>query len=191
MKRKIILVTDGDKVAKKAVEKAVKNIGGRCISRSAGNPTPITGNEIVKLIKEAEHDPVVIMVDDIGDPGTGKGEIALGQILSHPDTEVLGVVAVASNTEEVSGVEVDFSVDYMGHVINSAVDKEGVVTSGKTLFGDTVDIINEFSIPIIVGIGDIGKMKGKDDCLKGAPIITKALEEILYRSGEKRDERKS
>jgi len=103
----------------------------------------------------------------------------------------LGVVAVASNTEEVSGVEVDFSVDYMGHVINSAVDKEGVVTSGKTLFGDTVDIINEFSIPIIVGIGDIGKMKGKDDCLKGAPIITKALEEILYRSGEKRDERKS
>ena len=30
-KRKVILVTDGDTIAKEAVEKAAANIGGRCI----------------------------------------------------------------------------------------------------------------------------------------------------------------
>ncbi|MGF7058603.1 stage V sporulation protein AE [Brassicibacter mesophilus] len=189
MKRKIILVTDGDDVAQKAVEKAAKNIGGRCISRSAGNPTPITGEEIINLIKSAKYDPVVIMVDDIGNPGFGKGEKALNDILIHPDMEVLGVVAVASNTQDVTGVKVDFSVDYMGHMVSNAVDKDGVETSSKTLYGDTVDIINKFSIPIVVGIGDIGKMRGKDNHAIGAPIITKALKEILNKSGSKDNER--
>ncbi len=182
MKRKIILVTDGDVIAQKAVEKAAKNIGGRCISRSAGNPTPISGEEIVNLIKSAKYDPVVIMVDDIGNPGFGKGEKALDYIIEHPDTKVLGVVAVASNTQDVEGVKVDFSVDYMGKIVSNAVDKNGIETNSDILYGDTVDIINKFSIPIVVGIGDIGKMKGKDNHAIGAPIITKALKEILIRS---------
>ncbi len=40
------------------------------------------------------------------------------------------------------------------------------------------------NIPLIVGIGDIGKMDGKDDCEIGAPIITKAMEEIINRVGK-------
>ncbi|HHW49425.1 MAG TPA: stage V sporulation protein AE, partial [Clostridiaceae bacterium] len=44
-KRKVILVTDGDSVAKEAVEIAASNIGARCISDSAGNPTVLTGQE--------------------------------------------------------------------------------------------------------------------------------------------------
>lgn len=182
MKRKVILVTDGDVNAKKAVERAVKNIGGRCISRSAGNPTPISGPEIAKLIQEALHDPVVVMVDDIGNPGQGRGERALAHLLTNPDIEVLGVIAVASNTEGVNGVEVDFSIDYTGKIVENAVDKNGHETNTKILYGDTVDILNSFSVPLIVGIGDIGKISGLDKHTRGAPIITKALEEILKRS---------
>lgn len=182
MKRKVILVTDGDTMAKKAVEVAAQNVGGRCISKSAGNPTPIVGNKIAELVKIAKYDPVVIMVDDIGNPNTGYGEMALDILLSHPQLEVLGIVAVASNTEGVQGVEVSFSVDRYGKVVKNAVDKEGEETGEKILYGDTVDIINQYSIPLIVGLGDIGKMKGKDDCKKGSPILTKALKEILNRS---------
>ncbi|RKD34700.1 stage V sporulation protein AE [Thermohalobacter berrensis] len=183
-KRKIILVTDGDTIAQKAVEIATKNIGGRCISRSAGNPTPLTGDEISQLIKIAKYDPVVVMVDDIGHPGFGKGEKALKDILNNEYTEILGIVAVASNTENVNGVEVDFSIDYRGKVVPNAVDKYGIETDSKKLYGDTVDIINKYSVPLIVGIGDIGKMDGCDDCTIGAPIITKALQEILNRTNK-------
>jgi len=189
MKRKVILVTDGDKMAQKAIEKAANNIGGRCISKSGGNPTPLTGDQIVALIKKAKYDPVIIMVDDIGNPGFGKGEKALGEILLHPEVEVLGVVAVASHTEEVEGVKVNFSIDFNGHIVDNAVDKDGKETSSKILFGDTVDVINEYSIPLVVGIGDIGKMKGKDDHLIGSPIITKALRELISRSGTKEYEK--
>ncbi|MTI49177.1 stage V sporulation protein AE [Sporosalibacterium faouarense] len=182
MKRKVILVTDGDTVARKAVEKAAKNIEGRCISKSAGNPTPIEGSKIAGLIETAKYDPVVIMLDDVGNPGTGEGELALDTLLSSPNLEVLGIVAVASNTEGVEGIKVNFSIDRNGNVVNKAVDKDGNVTEDEILYGDTVDIINQYSIPLIVGIGDIGKMKGKDDCKKGSPILTKALQEILNRS---------
>ena len=186
--RKVILVTDGDKIAQKAVEAAVRKIGGRCISRSAGNPTPIDGDKIVDLVMVAKHDPVVIMVDDIGHPGKGKGEDALDVLLSHQDIKVIGIVAVASNTEGVDGINVDFSIDCNGKTVNNAVDKNGRETNEKILYGDTVDVINNYTIPIVVGIGDIGKMKGNDDCKKGAPILTKALTEILNRSEVWNDE---
>ncbi|WP_222430861.1 stage V sporulation protein AE, partial [Bacillus licheniformis] len=38
-KRKVILVTDGDIYAAKAIEYAARKTGGRCISQSAGNPS--------------------------------------------------------------------------------------------------------------------------------------------------------
>ncbi len=189
-KRKVILVTDGDTFARKAVEAAVKNIGGRCISKSAGNPTPIEGDKIINLIKIAKYDPVVIMADDIGNPGIGKGERVLDILLSENSIRVIGVVAVASNTEGVEGVKVDFSIDKYGKVVENAVNKEGEETDVKILYGDTVDTINKYSIPIIVGIGDIGKMHRKDDWRKGAPILTKALEEILNRSDSWNEEEK-
>lgn len=186
-KRKVIIVTDGDGFAKRAVETATTNIGGRCISSSAGNPTPIIGKEIIEFIKKAKHDPVVVMVDDRGHNRMGKGEKALEYIVNHKDIEVLGVIAVASNTHYVNGVEVDFSITCDGEIIDNAVDKSGERTNEKTLFGDTVDILSEYNIPLIVGIGDIGKMDGKDDCEIGAPIITKAMEEIINRKGSKHE----
>ncbi|HBG17323.1 MAG TPA: stage V sporulation protein AE, partial [Firmicutes bacterium] len=47
------------------------------------------------------------------------------------------------------------------------------------LKGDTVDILNGLKIPLIVGIGDIGKMGQADDYEQGANITTRAIKEIL------------
>jgi stage V sporulation protein AE len=185
MKRRVILVTDGDKCAKKAIETAAKNIGGRCISRSAGNPTPIDGDEIVEYIKEAEHDPVVVMVDDRGNVHKGFGERAMEYILKSQDIDVLGVVAVASNTHGVRGIKINYSVDRDGRVLKSAVDKDGYSKAGKIVKGDTVDILNDMKVPVVIGVGDPGKMDGCDDSEIGAPIITKAMEEIIRLSRER------
>lgn len=184
-RRKVILVTDGDSIAQRAVETAVEKIGARCISRSGGNPTPMSGIEIVDLIKKAKYDPVVVMVDDKGSAKTAQGEWALYEIVNHPDIEVLGVIAVASNTQGVNGIEVDFSITKDGKFIEGSVDKDGLPRQGKVIYGDTVDIIGQCDVPLVVGIGDIGKMQGHDDCEIGAPILTRAMEEILKRNGYK------
>jgi len=185
-KRKVIVVTDGDSCAQRSVEVAAKNIGGRCISRSGGNPTPLTSGEIIELIRKAQHDPVVVMVDDVGNVNIGDSEKIIPRIMNHPDIELLGILAVASNTEGVNGVHVDFSIDANCRVVDQAVDKNGYPTANNVLYGDTVDIIDEINpSPVVVGIGDVGKMEGKDDCRRGAPVITKALEEILKRNGLK------
>ncbi|WP_201750479.1 stage V sporulation protein AE [Senegalia massiliensis] len=180
-KRKIILVTDGDEKAKKAIEVAIKNVNGRCISKSWGNPTRLSGKDIVDLIVTAEYDPVAVMVDDKGDPGYGVGEQALSEIVNDDRVTIAGVVAVASNTEGVNGIEVDYSIDCRGNNVEGGVDKEGNATGEKRLYGDTVDILEVYEFPLIIGIGDIGKMNGSDDCKIGAPIITKAFSDILNR----------
>lgn len=179
MKRKVILVTDGDICAQKAVELAAQNIGGRCISKSAGNPTILSGSEIVECIKNAKYDPVVVMVDDRGDIHTGAGEAAMEFIINSPEIDVLGVIAVASNTKDVKGIKINYSVDKKGNIIKKAVDKNGEKKLDKVLKGDTLDILNTEKVPLIVGIGDPGKMQGCDKFEIGAPIITKAMEEIL------------
>lgn len=180
MKRKVILVTDGDDCAKRAVEIAAHNIGARCISKSAGNPTPLTGVEIIELVKTAVHDPVVVMVDDRGNTHRGLGEQAMDTILNSPEIDVLGVVAVASNTHKVKGVKVDYSVDQNGRIIKHGVDKHGIETKDKIVKGDTVDVLNDNEdIPVIIGVGDPGKMDGFDSAGLGAPVITKALEKII------------
>ncbi|HYF83536.1 MAG TPA: stage V sporulation protein AE [Clostridia bacterium] len=181
-KRRVILVTDGDGIARKAVETAALRIGGRCISKSAGNPTPMSGQSIVELIRSTPYDPVVVMVDDRGHTGMGKGEKAIKEIVQSPDVEILGVIAVASNTEGVNGVNIDFSVTKDGNIIENTVDKDGNKAEGTKINGDTVDILGSMDIPVIIGIGDPGKMNGKDCCDKGAPIITKAMKEIIERS---------
>lgn len=185
LKRKVILITDGDRVAKRAVEIASREIGARCISCSAGNPTRLSGDQLVTQIKTTPHDPVVIMLDDKGFLGTGKGERALEYLARHPEIEVLGVVAVASNTEFTQGVDVDCSVTRSGSITSMAVNKSGDIKQELTtsLYGDTVEVLEGLDIPIIVGIGDIGKMDGADDPAAGAPLTTRALREILSRSG--------
>lgn len=184
-KKKVVLITDGDKVAKKAVEEVARKVGGRCISLSGGNPTPITGKEILAHIMDTPYDPVLVMFDDRGDCDQAQGEQALAEVAHSEQVEVLGVVAVASNTHHIRGVQVDCSVTRDGQLIEQAVDKEGFPRGddSKYLEGDTVDVLNDLSVPMIVGVGDIGKMKGSDRFFKGVPITTRAVEEILLRSG--------
>ncbi|MGB7605066.1 MAG: stage V sporulation protein AE [Lutisporaceae bacterium] len=181
-KRKVILVTDGDDIARKAVELAAANIGARCISKSAGNPTHLPGYKIIELIKQAKWDPIIVMADDRGHTGEGNGEHIIRDIAKCPEVEIIGVIAVASNTEGVQGIEVDFSITKYGNIVKRTVDKCGNPTDGKVINGDTVDILNMIEVPIIVGIGDPGKMNGKDGCGIGAPVITKAMRQIISRS---------
>lgn len=187
-KVRVILVTDGDRVAQQAVEDIATSLGLRCISASAGNPTPISGEEIIKLLKEVHHDPVLVMFDDRGRRDKGKGEAALEYVASHPDITVLGAVAVASNTTGIRGVPVDACIACSGDVVDVPVDKRGGMRTGKeedkpVIKGDTVDVLNNVEIPVIIGVGDIGKMNKADDIHLGAPVTRRAIEEILKRSG--------
>lgn len=179
MKRRVIIVTDGDDIARKAVEEAAHNVGGRCISLSAGNPTVLSGEKIIELIKMAKYDPVVVMVDDRGDIGMGYGEKAMYKLMKDKDIKLIGIIAVASNTSRAKGVMVDCSIDKYGNIINKAVDKYGNPKRSRVLKGDTVNMLSSVGVEYIVGIGDPGKMDGKDNIGIGAPIITKAMEEIL------------
>ncbi|MDA8212069.1 MAG: stage V sporulation protein AE [Clostridia bacterium] len=185
-RRKIIVVTDGDKNARRAVEVAAKNIGARCITASEGNPTPLSGPEMVNLIKTAQHEPVVVMVDDRGSCRKGAGERVLEYLGENPDIEIIGAVAVASNDPVAEGVEVDFSVSREGELVRGPVNKQGQPEGdGRALLeGDTVDVLRKLGVPVIVGTGDTGKMDGADSFRDGAPITTRAFQEILRRSRE-------
>ncbi|MEN6412530.1 MAG: stage V sporulation protein AE [Veillonellales bacterium] len=192
-KVRVIMITDGDRVAQHVVEDIATSLGLRCISASAGNPTPISGDEIVKLLKTVHHDPVLVMFDDRGRKDKGKGEAAMEYVASHPDINVLGVVAVASNTTGIDGVEADACIDCCGDVVDVAVDKNGESKQkcGDKLLikGDTVDVLNNVDVPVIIGVGDIGKMDRADDITRGAPITRRAIEEVLKRSGIEYDGR--
>ena len=184
-KRQIIVVTDGDDVARSAVERAGKKLGLRTISRSGGNPTPLTGDEIAELVKQAPYDPVLVMVDDRGKSYKFKGEQALEELSDHHDIEIVGVVAVASNTFQAEGTRVDASVTRSGDVVDGPVDKYGRPTrrgDGK-LYGDTVDVLNEIEVPVVIGLGDLGKMDGADFPQKGCPRTVQAVKEVLERGG--------
>lgn len=182
--RKIIVLTDGDLVAKKVVEKVAQNIGGRAISMSAGNPTPVSGKEIAAAVKEAPKDPVLVMVDDCGSREKGSGEKALEELANDPELDILGVIAVASDTSKVEGVPVTASVSREGKVVLGPVDKIGnPEPEGHTkIEGDTVDVINQLQVPIVIGLGDLGKMDDADLVEEGAKITTMAVEEIMKRS---------
>lgn len=180
---RVILITDGDKVARRAVEMAATRLGMRCISASAGNPTPLTGAELVDLIGQAAYDPVLVMVDDRGNPGLGPGESALAYICSCPAVKVLGAIAVASNTRQAHGARVDVSVTRDGRVIDGPVDKSGFPDLHRHfLQGDTVDVLRDLKLPLVVGIGDPGKMDGAD-CLKdGCTVTVRAIMEVVSRT---------
>jgi len=186
-KIRVILITDGDGVAQHVVEELSASLGLRCISASGGNPTPIAGEEIVGLLKTVHHDPVLVMFDDRGSNGKGLGEIAMEYVATHPDIEVLGAVAVASNTIGVVGIDADQCITGNGDIVDRSVDKSGYIKGGDDynaiIAGDTVDVLNDLEIPFIVGVGDIGKMARADSIGRGAPITRKAIEEILKRSG--------
>ncbi len=180
---RVILITDGDKVARRTMEYAAQRLGLRCISASAGNPTPLSGPELAELIKQAAYDPVLVMVDDKGDAGKGEGESALAYICQNQEVQVLGVIAVASNTRKARGVPVDVSITRDGRVVENPVDKDGYPDPNRpVLQGDTVDVLREVSVPVVVGIGDPGKMQGADCLDAGCEVTIKAIMEVLSRT---------
>lgn len=182
-KRKVILVTDGDTVAQKAVETAAANIGGRCISMSAGNPTLLTGEEISGLIHQAEHDPVIVMVDDRGQRGKGRGEEAMEVLLRDEGLDIMGVVAVSSNGKDCNGINVTCSVTKDGKVVEGgAVDKYGNDIGRNVICGDTLSVLKGKKDIVIVGLGDPGKMDFNDEAQNGSPITTTALKEVIRRN---------
>lgn len=124
------------------------------------------------------------MFDDSGIIGVGPGESALMTVAQDPDIDVLGVIAVASRSRKEEWTKVDVCIDRDGELTANGVDKYGLqeFENGR-LYGDTVYCLDRLDIPIIVGIGDIGKMAGKDDVSKGSPITKQAIELILERSG--------
>lgn len=183
MRRKVILITDGDEYASRVVSLVAMKIGGRCISKSQGNPTTLTGKEIVKLILETPFDPVLVMVDDSGILYEGYGEKVLQYLVNHKDIEVIGALAVASNTRHREWTRVDVSIDNEGNLTEYGVDKNGMPeTEIGRISGDTVYLLDSLNIPIVVGIGDIGKMGGRDDVKKGSPITLAAIKFILERN---------
>lgn len=186
--KSVILITDGDTIAIRAVEAVAKRIGGRAISRSGGNPTPLDGASIKRLILAAEGDPVLVLFDDNGHSGIGPGEEALRFIASCKEFRILGVLAVASNTFHANYIRVHRSITKFGDFISCGVDKNGVPLKNQEpfIYGDTVGVLNELNIPHIIGIGDIGKMRGRDIIERGAPITYKAVLEILKCSGYQR-----
>ena len=183
-KRNIIMITDGDEYAKRAVEHAAKEIGGRCISASYGNPAKVDGPELVRLIKSAANDPVLVMFDDSGLVGEGAGETTMRYVANHEDINLLGIVAVASKTRQAEWTKVDICIDREGNLTERGVDKFGIpeMDIGR-INGDTVYCIDSIHAPIVVGIGDIGKMGKFDDIKVGSPITLSAIKLILERSG--------
>jgi stage V sporulation protein AE len=182
-KRRVVILTDGDRVAQNVVKKVAHNIGGRAISLSGGNPTPATGGEIAAAVKQTPYDPVLVMIDDCGAQGKGRGERALEELITADGIDVVGVVAVASNTAAVEGTAVDASVTREGKVIEVPVNKDGNPVNGQAkLLGDTVDVLEKLDIPVVIGVGDLGKMEDADLVENGAAITTQAVEEVLRRS---------
>lgn len=182
IRKPVVVFTDGDDTAFHALSKACEELQCHPLRASRGNPTHLTGDELVRAVVNAPQDPVVVMVDDRGDAGQGEGENALKVLLQSSEVEVLGVVAVAANTQPVHGVDVVVSVTQDGQVIEGAVDKSGEQVAGHLLRGDTVDVLESYQGPV-VGLGDPGKMDGHDSVKKGVPVTKKALQEVLQRSG--------
>ncbi|MBB5323496.1 stage V sporulation protein AE [Anoxybacillus tepidamans] len=184
-KRRVIVVTDGDEFAWRTIQQIAKEVGGRCISRSRGNPSALTGKQLVSIILQTPHDPVFVMFDDCGAIGEGAGEQALKYVATHEQIDVIGAIAVASNTHQREWTKVDVCIDRDGQLTEYGVDKEGIreLEIGR-INGDTVYCLEQLNIPIVVGIGDIGKMGYRDHIKYGSPITKKAVELILERSGE-------
>ncbi len=181
LKKRVILVTDGDENAQEAVIQACKTLGLYPLLSSGGNPTPLTGERLIWEIKQAPYDPVVVLLDDRGEAGKGRGERALEKLLLADSLDVLGVIAVASNTDRARGIEVDESVDRRGRVTDRPVDKYGEPEplGHRYLEGDTAEILARFPEVRVIGVGDLGKMKGGDDPAHGAMITTRCLQELI------------
>ncbi|WP_100398471.1 stage V sporulation protein AE [Bacillus sp. FJAT-44742] len=182
-KKSVIFITDGDSAAVKAVECAARELQLPFLTASGGNPSPPNTTELEEMVKSAEGEPVLLLFDDAGQQGIGRGEEKMIALNSSKTVDVLGVIAVASTSKQFDWTNVDVSIDKFGNLTSYGVDKEGIeeLEIGR-LKGDTVYCIDDLGVPVI-GVGDIGKMGGWDDPEKGSPITRKAIEILIERSG--------
>ncbi|MCD8508944.1 MAG: stage V sporulation protein AE [Bacillus sp. (in: Bacteria)] len=183
LKKQVILITDGDDSARAAVKHVADSLDLHFLAESSGNPSKISGSELIKLIQKAKKDIVLVMFDDCGFPDEGPGEHVLTQVVISPHLEILGAIAVASESFSHEWTRVDVSIDRNGTITEYGVDKGGIIDTEKgRIRGDTVSVLDQLALPIIVGIGDIGKMGNRDSVERGAPITKLAVELILERS---------
>ncbi len=181
----VIIVTDGDAAAQAALETACYDLDLFFLRLNSINSIPLNGPETVRQILQAPKAPVVIAVDDCGQPGVGPGEEVMECLLREPRIKVLGVVAVASNTR-VKGIPVECSVTAQGRVVKAPVDKTGERRSAAFFQqGDTLEIMHKHPDVMVIGCGDLGKMNGCDDKSQGASITSRCLQEIIDRSRHK------
>lgn len=62
------------------------------------------------------------------------------EVYNSPDINILGVLAVASNTNCMDGARVDLSVTDAGAIVKRPVNKDGKTTRSHELRGDTVEL---------------------------------------------------
>lgn len=182
--KRVIIITDADEYARKAVLTISKDIGGYCLADFASNPTEIEPTEFINRILSIDQEPIYVLVDDAGIQGIGPGEKVIKALFEHPDITIIGALAVAAHTRHSEWTRIDLAINQDGEFVGTGVDKEGIIElEGPRINGDTVYILDQLSIPNVIAIGDIGKMHGKDDVEKGSPITKKALRFILEREG--------
>lgn len=186
MKKQVIIVTDGDRAAREAVKVACANVGAYPLTLTAGNPSRLSGEAVLFLIKSYPRDPLVVMVDDGGWVGEGKGESIISYLLQHQhELNILGVVAVASATRHTRGVDAECSITNWADFTRQPVNKLGFPEQRghHYLEGDTAEILMLHSGIKVVGCGDLGKMDWQDDPARGAPITTACFKTLLASQG--------
>ncbi|MBM7569771.1 stage V sporulation protein AE [Aquibacillus albus] len=184
--KKVIIITDGDEYARKTLDFLANELGGTCLSYLADNPSKVSPEEVKQAIFDATEQPIYVMIDDAGVLGVGYGEKILLALADDPQIEIIGAVAVAAHTCNMEWSRFTFAIDSNGELIPNGVDKEGVlIPEVGRMSGDTVYLLDRLDLPLVIAIGDIGKMQGKDDISKGSPITRKAIEIILERGGLK------
>ncbi|GGM22449.1 stage V sporulation protein AE [Paraliobacillus quinghaiensis] len=182
--KQVIVITDGDEYARNTIDYLAKLIGGTALVQFADNPTTSSASDVIKAIQQANENPVYVLIDDAGVSGIGLGEEVLLALESDPGITIIGAVAVAAHTKNLEWSRVSFSIDQEGNVIGNGVDKEGIaIPEIGRINGDTVYLLDQLDLPVVIAIGDIGKMNGHDDISKGSPITRKAIELILEREG--------
>ncbi|SDI30232.1 stage V sporulation protein AE [Natribacillus halophilus] len=183
MVKQVIYITDGDTAAAKAVETATKTIGLECVSLSGGNPTYGTYEQLLESIIATSYERIAVLFDDAGEAYEGRGEDFMVRLAREEEIELIGALAVASAERSGDWTKVDISVDRYGYLTEWGVDKEGFRDIEEyRIHGDTVYCLDQLQIPLIIGIGDLGKMGGRDAPKRGSPVTKTALELIIERS---------
>ncbi|SDJ66418.1 stage V sporulation protein AE [Sediminibacillus albus] len=183
-KKKVIVITDGDTYARKTIDFLAGQIGGTCLAYLSDNPTHASAGEVIAAVLKAKEEPVYVLIDDAGATGPGAGEKILLEISRHPEIAIIGAVAVAAHTKNIEWTRFTLAIDQDGQLTANGISKEGIpIPEIGRINGDTIYSLDQLEIPIVIAIGDIGKMQGKDDLKKGSPITRKAIEIILERGG--------